>query len=635
LVRTFNPITSDPQTDLFNLPSTETDLIDIFLVDNRGTWKVNVLSGDARRLESVPFTVSSTTAAADLSLTKSINGGPPNAGSNYSYNITLTNFGPNTAATVSLSDPNPVNATFVSVIQLTGPTFSCGGSDPVVCTRSSLSAGDTASFLQTYTPGASVTSTTAELNPSDNTASSGRVTIGGGTGTPPTCSLECPNDITVATNTTGGANVTFASPETFGDCGTVNTNHASGSFFPIGTTTVTATSSNGGGSCTFTVTVIDVPNPTISCPANQTVAAPSGATQVTVNTGSPTATGTGVTVVGIRDDEVSVNGPYPIGTTQITWRATDQYARTAACRQTITVTSPDVPTISCPSDKTFAAASGECTYTATAAQIGTSTTTGPGVTLTNERSDSQALTDPYPAGQTFITWTATNSVGTASCTQKVTVQGTDTTPPTLHVPPDVNATTDTCTATLDDELGVATAEDNCSASVNITRTGIPTIPCPTPGNPNRQCESFVFPTGTTTITYTATDAAGNTTTGVQHVTVTESPTIPPTVGAPADVTLYTGAGATSCSVTVSNLDATLGTATASDNCPGVTVSRSNVPVGNVFPTGNTTITYTATDRSGNMATARQVVTVVDSTQPVVTPPGSVTLYTGPNASPAV
>jgi hypothetical protein len=257
------------------------------------------------------------------------------------------------------------------------------------------------------------------------------------------------------------------------------------------------------------------------------------------------------------------------------------------------------------------------------------------VTLTNERSDSQALTDPYPAGQTFITWTATNSVGTASCTQKVTVQGTDTTPPTLHVPPDVNATTDTRTATLDDELGAATAEDNCSASVNITRTGIPTIPCPTPGNPNRQCESFVFPTGTTTITYTATDAAGNTTTGVQHVTVTESPTIPPTVGAPADVTLYTGAGATSCSVTVSNLDATLGTATASDNCPGVTVSRSNVPVGNVFPTGNTTITYTATDRSGNMATARQVVTVVDSTQPVVTPPGSVTLYTGPNASPAV
>jgi len=323
---------------------------------------------------------------------------------------------------------------------------------------------------------------------------------------------------------------------------------------------------------------------------------------------------------------------YPIGTTFITWTAKDQYDRQANCTQKIVVTSPDAPTISCPSDKTFTAASGECTYTATAGQIGTPTTTGPSVTVTSERSDSQALTDPYPAGQTFITWTATNSVGSASCTQKITVNATDNQAPTLHVPADVSATTDSCTATLDDELGVATAEDNCTASVNITRTGIPRVGCPTPGDPGRTCESFVFPTGTTIITYTATDAAGNSTSGIQHVTVTENPAIPPTITPPAAVTLYTGSGATSCSVTVSNLDATLGTATASDNCPGVTVARSNVPAGNIFPLGNTTITYTATDRSGNMSSATQVVTVVDNTPPVVTPPGPVTLFTGAGAT---
>ena len=100
--------------------------------------------------------------------------------------------------------------------------------------------------------------------------------------------------------------------------------------------------------------------------------------------------------------------------------------------------------------------------------------------------------------------------------------------------------------------------------------------------------------------------------------------------APADVTVNTGPGATSCGTVVA--DATLGTASASDNCPGVTVSRAGVPAGNNFPVGNTTITYTATDASGNTATATQKVTVVDNTVPVVTAPGPVTLYTGAGAT---
>jgi hypothetical protein len=145
--------------------------------------------------------------------------------------------------------------------------------------------------------------------------------------------------------------------------------------------------------------------------------------------------------------------------------------------------------------------------------------------------------------------------------------------------------------------------------VTITRTGVP---------PN-----FVFPTGTTTILYTATDAAGNTSTGVQLVTVTESPAIPPTITAPADVIAYTGAGATSCGTVVS--DATLGTATAADNCSLASVTRTGVPAGNVFPVGTTTITYRATDASGNFAEDTQTVTVIDNTPPAISCPASITL----------
>lgn len=45
----------------------------------------------------------------------------------------------------------------------------------------------------------------------------------------------------------------------------------------------------------------------------------------------------------------------------------------------------------------------------------------------------------------------------------------------------------------------------------------------------------------------------------------------------------------------------------------------------MFPVGNTTVTYTATDRSGNTATDTQVVTVVDNTPPVISCPVSITI----------
>src|SRR5207247_2304754 len=96
------------------------------------------------------------------------------------------------------------------------------------------------------------------------------------------------------------------------------------------------------------------------------------------------------------------------------------------------------------------------------------------------------------------------------------------------------------------------------------------------------------------------------------------------------VTVYTGPGATSCDKLVS--DATLGSASASDNCPGVAVTRSGVPSGNVFPVGTTTVTYKATDASGNTTTATQTVTVIDNTLPIITPPAAVTAYTGVGAT---
>ena len=65
-------------------------------------------------------------------------------------------------------------------------------------------------------------------------------------------------------------------------------------------------------------------------------------------------------------------------------------------------------------------------------------------------------------------------------------------------------------------------------------------------------------------------------------------------------------------------DATLGTPTANDNCSLASVTRTGVPAGNAFPVGTTTITYRATDASGNFTEDTQVVTVIDNTPPAIT-----------------
>ncbi|HUR66211.1 MAG TPA: HYR domain-containing protein, partial [Chitinophagaceae bacterium] len=86
------------------------------------------------------------------------------------------------------------------------------------------------------------------------------------------CVLTCPANMTVNTGaaaTACGTNVSYAATAT-GLCGPITYSPASGSFFPVGTTTVNVSSASGS-TCSFTVTVVDNTLPTITCPANISV----------------------------------------------------------------------------------------------------------------------------------------------------------------------------------------------------------------------------------------------------------------------------------------------------------------------------------------------------------------------------
>jgi hypothetical protein len=69
----------------------------------------------------------------------------------------------------------------------------------------------------------------------------------------------------------------------------------------------------------------------------------------------------------------------------------------------------------------------------------------------------------------------------------------------------------------------------------------------------------------------------------------------------------------------------LGTATAFDNAPGVSVACSHQS-GALFPLGGTTVTCTARDDPGNTATSTYLVTVNDTEPPLLFPPGSVNAF---------
>jgi hypothetical protein len=77
--------------------------------------------------------------------------------------------------------------------------------------------------------------------------------------------ITCPADITQPNDPDQcGAVVNYPAPVSIGDCGTVACTPASGTFFPVGTTTITCTSQAGSG-CSFTVTVNDTQLPAVTC----------------------------------------------------------------------------------------------------------------------------------------------------------------------------------------------------------------------------------------------------------------------------------------------------------------------------------------------------------------------------------
>jgi hypothetical protein len=133
---------------------------------------------------------------------------------------------------------------------------------------------------------------------------------------------------------------------------------------------------------------------------------------------------------------------------------------------------------------------------------------------------------------------------------------------------------------------------------------------------------FPPPLGGKSVDLTVDDTYGGTDSCSAPVTVQD--TLDPSITAPGTVQEEcTSPGGT---------PAALGSASASDLCDASpTVTNNATPP---FPLGDTTVTWKATDDSGNFATDDQTVTIVDTTPPDLTAPDDVTAEcTSPDGTP--
>ncbi len=386
--------------------------------------------------------------------------------------------------------------------------------------------------------------------------------------TPP--SLNVPANVTVeATGALTAASLGSASgtdlfgPVTFG-------NDAPASY-AVGATTIhwTATDANGNSTIgTQTVTVTDHTPPTVIAPAAITMEA--NAPLTIVSLGSASASDLVDGVVTATPDQT---GPFAPGTYTITWSATDAHSNTGTATQTVTVTDHTAPVITAPANVSI-----EANAVNSSVAIGTATASDLVDGVVSVSNNAPAT---FPLGTTVVNWTATDANGNVSTgTQNVTI--TDTTAPVLTVPAAVNVEANAVNSTV--SIGTATATDIFAVTVTSNAPA-------------------TYPLGTTVVTWTATDANGNVTTGTQSVTVVD--TTAPVLTAPAAVNVEANGVLSTVSI---------GSATATDIFPVTIIS--DAPA--TYPLGTTVVTWTATDANGNVTTGTQSVTVVDITAPAVT-----------------
>ena len=417
--------------------------------------------------------------------------------------------------------------------------------------------------------------------------------------------------------------------------------------FNLGTTTVTWTAYDNWttpntSTCSYTVVVSDVTPPALTCnnTSNQSLNTDAGVCTFTRTgtawnasaTDNCSVTSVLATLTGATTGTALTtltNQAFNVGTTVVTWTATDGSGNTTTCTFNVTITDNVAPVVTqCPINQTVNMAAGVCTYTHSG--ILWNPTATDNCTISYSYALSGATVIPsgvssiagqvFNSGVTNVLWTITDISGnTATCAYTVTVVDNQDPVITCGVTATQNITLGAglCTYTHSGTAWNATATDNCSvAAPTYLLSGVST-------GSGTTLNGQVFALGTTTVTWTATDNSGRTSTCSYDVIVTdtEEPTLV-SCGPSGNQTVNMDAGV----CTYTQPDASWN-ASFTDNCTvastnyaltGATTGSGTSLSGIAFNYGVTTVTWTATDNSALTTTCSFTVTVNDNQVPIIT-----------------
>ncbi|HEX4493126.1 MAG TPA: HYR domain-containing protein [Acidimicrobiia bacterium] len=427
--------------------------------------------------------------------------------------------------------------------------------------------------------------------------------------------ITVPDDIAVEAADASGATVNYTVPsstDAVDVTDVVSCSNDSGDVFPLGTTAVdcSATDAAGNtGTASFNVSVGDTTPPVVTVPTDRTAEATSADGAIVTYT-APSASDAvdGTDVVACSNDSGDV---FPLGTTAVDCSATDAAGNTGTASFNVTVEDTTAPVITTPGDLTAEATSADGAVVDYTAPSATDAVDGTDTVLCGSNGG-----DVFPIGTTEVDCVTSDAAGNPTLAQfNVTVQ--DTTAPVITTPGHVTAE-----ATSADGATVNYTAPSAADAVDVTDV----VSCSNDSGDG-------FPLGTTTVSCSTVDNAGNDSSTSFTVTVVD--TTAPAITVPSHPT----AEATGASGAVVNY-----TVPSSTDAVDVTdvVSCSN-DSGDVFPIGTTAVDCSATDAAGNIGTASFNVSVGDTTPPVVTVPtdrtaeatgasGAVVNYTAPSAT---
>lgn len=345
------------------------------------------------------------------------------------------------------------------------------------------------------------------------------------------------------------------------------------------------------------ITVVDTTPPSALCKDFTAMIGPDGTVTITgddVDNGS--SDNCGEIVVGVSPDTFNCDQQ---GAHVVTLTVTDACGLTNTCQATVNVIDTNnycckPVSITCPPDKTV-----ECDADISPADLGSAI---PGEGCPGPSTVSLSYYDtvaPGACSQEYVIsrlWKASDGEGnTDSCIQTITVK--DTTPPHVGCPERVILIADeNCQAIVPDLVSAATISDNCSNSIDLAVTQIPSY-------------GSVIGHGITPLVIIATDECGNTATCTINVEVVDQ--TPPIIIPPLETTVVP----IDCDFTV-----VYDKPMVVDNCDASPEISCQPPCGSILGPGLHTIVCSAVDASGNTSEATVAITVLEPLQVIFEQP---------------